>query len=270
MTLENLLPIGRFSMVCRLSIKALRLYDELGLLQPAWVDPSSGYRYYRLDQAPLAAEIRLLRSLEMPLEEIKVFLNEREPAAARAHLHSHEVRLTARIEGYQSALHLLRQLIERKERAMEYDITIKEVPAQVIAAVRLTVPPAEIGQHFGREMGKIVSLLGRLGVACVGAPVCLYHSYDEESVDMEVGIPVSGTFAEGEGVHATELPAGSAAVTTHVGPYEQLGGAWEALMGWVQSHGHEQTGPCWESYTVDPGVVRDPAKFVTEVYCMVK
>jgi len=153
---------------------------------------------------------------------------------------------------------------------MDYTITIKELPSQVIAGSRLTVPPAEIGQHFGREMGRIMGLLGRLGVACVGAPVCLYYSYDEEAVDMEVGVPVSGTFAEAEGVHATELPAGSAAVTTHVGPYEQLGGAWEALMGWVQSHGHEQAGPCWESYTVDPGEVRDPAKFITELYCMVK
>ncbi|CAN5921022.1 hypothetical protein BH23ACT10_BH23ACT10_12910 [soil metagenome] len=42
--MDSLVPIGRFSKMTRLSVKALRLYDELGLLDPAWVDPSSGYR----------------------------------------------------------------------------------------------------------------------------------------------------------------------------------------------------------------------------------
>ncbi|MEX1271244.1 MAG: MerR family DNA-binding transcriptional regulator, partial [Acidimicrobiia bacterium] len=52
--MDDLVPIGRFSRMSRLSIKALRLYDEQGLLRPARVDPSSGYRYYRLAQAKRA------------------------------------------------------------------------------------------------------------------------------------------------------------------------------------------------------------------------
>ncbi|GIE82066.1 hypothetical protein Aph02nite_80160 [Actinoplanes philippinensis] len=44
---KDLIPIGRFSRMSRLSIKALRFYAEQGLIVPAWVDPSSGYRYYR-------------------------------------------------------------------------------------------------------------------------------------------------------------------------------------------------------------------------------
>ena len=64
----DLLPIGRFAKATRLSVKALRHYDELGLLRPAFVDPSSGYRYYRPAQANQAEAIRILRSLEMPLE----------------------------------------------------------------------------------------------------------------------------------------------------------------------------------------------------------
>ena len=44
--MENLVTIGRFAEAARLSQKALRLYAESGLLEPAWVDPGSGYRYY--------------------------------------------------------------------------------------------------------------------------------------------------------------------------------------------------------------------------------
>lgn len=67
---EALLPIGRFARLCRLSVKQLRHYDDLGLLRPAWVDPHTGYRYYRADQTRDALSIGLLRSLDVPLPAI--------------------------------------------------------------------------------------------------------------------------------------------------------------------------------------------------------
>jgi len=87
--MDDLLPIGRFAKATRLSVKALRHYDELGLLRPAHVDPSSGYRYYRPAQANQAEAIRILRSVEMPLEEIAALLAEPggEPVAKRLALH---------------------------------------------------------------------------------------------------------------------------------------------------------------------------------------
>ena len=75
----NLVPIGRFSKMTRLSVKALRLYDEIGLLNPARVDPSSGYRYYELGQANRAEAVRILRSVDMPLDEIRAVLDEDDP-----------------------------------------------------------------------------------------------------------------------------------------------------------------------------------------------
>jgi len=86
---DDLLPIGRFSKATRLSVKALRHYDELGLLRPAFVDPSSGYRYYRPAQANQAEAIRILRSLEMPLEEIRAVLAEGGGDLAGKRLHRH-------------------------------------------------------------------------------------------------------------------------------------------------------------------------------------
>src|SRR5262249_38733062 len=64
---EVLMPIGRFAGVGRLRVKH---YDDLGLLRPARVDPDSGYRYYRADQAREALSIGLLRSLDVPLPAI--------------------------------------------------------------------------------------------------------------------------------------------------------------------------------------------------------
>jgi DNA-binding transcriptional MerR regulator len=94
---DDLLPIGRFSKATRLSVKALRHYDELGLLRPAFVDPSSGYRYYRPAQANQAEAIRILRSLEMPLEEIAELLASGGGELAAKRLHRHRERLEARL-----------------------------------------------------------------------------------------------------------------------------------------------------------------------------
>jgi len=73
--MPTLVPIGRFAQRTGLTIKALRLYDKLGLLRPALVDFTSGFRYYSQDQVADAERIRLLRSLDMPLEDIRAFLS---------------------------------------------------------------------------------------------------------------------------------------------------------------------------------------------------
>jgi serine/threonine protein phosphatase PrpC len=66
-----LLTIGAFARTSRLSIKALRLYDESGLLPPAWTDPESGYRYYDPGQLDRARLVAWLRRVGMPLAEIR-------------------------------------------------------------------------------------------------------------------------------------------------------------------------------------------------------
>lgn len=66
----TLIPIGRFAAASRLSIKALRIYDQSGLLPAAHVDSASGYRCYRLEQLRWANTIRTLRGFDLPLTEI--------------------------------------------------------------------------------------------------------------------------------------------------------------------------------------------------------
>ena len=63
--------IGNFALVSGLPITALRHYDEVGLLRPAWVDPVSGYRRYRGDQAPAARLLAVLRRHEVPIETMR-------------------------------------------------------------------------------------------------------------------------------------------------------------------------------------------------------
>ncbi|MFF3335509.1 MerR family transcriptional regulator [Streptomyces sp. NPDC002888] len=92
-----MLTIGAFAKACRLSPKALRLYDELGLLPPARVDPDTGYRYYAPEQLERARLVAWLRRLGMPLARIREVceLHAREPGAAAREIRAYWARVEA-------------------------------------------------------------------------------------------------------------------------------------------------------------------------------
>ncbi len=90
----SLLTIGAFARASRLSPKALRLYDELGLLRPAEVDPASGYRFYDPAQLEQARLVAWLRRLGMPLTRIRMICDA-EPATAAEEIAAYWAQVTA-------------------------------------------------------------------------------------------------------------------------------------------------------------------------------
>src|SRR5829696_10227453 len=160
----------------RLSVKALRHYDELGLLRPAWVDPSSGYRYYRPAQANQAEAIRILRSVDMPLEEIGAVLADGgggEPVAAG--LRRHRERLEARLAEHRRMLAFLERLLD-KEDVMPYEVTVKELPAQPVAATRTTTDLGHIAAAISQGVHTLLAELDRRGVEPAGPLQVVYHA----------------------------------------------------------------------------------------------
>jgi DNA-binding transcriptional MerR regulator len=117
MTAE-LLPIGRFSRLTGLSVKALRHYDELGLLRPAAVDPDTGYRFYASAQMARAEWIRTLRRLELPLDDIAALLSSADPATIKRLLVEHQRRTAIRRVELNWTLQRLQPLIDGKEPVM--------------------------------------------------------------------------------------------------------------------------------------------------------
>jgi DNA-binding transcriptional MerR regulator len=115
---QSLIPIGRFARMTGLSVKALRHYDELGLLPPAAVDPSTGYRSYSTAQVERAETIRLLRRLELPLDDISALLATEDPAHVRSLLLDHQRRTSMRVAELKSVLQRLQPLLDGKESVM--------------------------------------------------------------------------------------------------------------------------------------------------------
>ena len=107
------LPIGDFSRATHMSIKTLRHYHRVGLLEPAEVDQFTGHRRYTTEQIPTAQVIRRFRELDMPLEEIRAVLTAPDVPARNELIAAHLGRLEEGLARTQSAVAALRDLLER-------------------------------------------------------------------------------------------------------------------------------------------------------------
>jgi DNA-binding transcriptional MerR regulator len=235
--MENLMPIGEFAAASRLSQKALRLYGEKGLLPPAWVDPDSGYRYYRLDQLQDATLIALLRRAGMSLVEIRAFLQE--PTLER--LQEYERRATDEFAERRRVLRYTARLL--KEEPM-YDVLTRRAGEQpyVSRTKHVLVPDLEtyIVDTF-RELGRDDA---------AGPGFVLYHGpvNEEEDGPVEVCVPA------GDG--GQRLPAGEVAFTEISGrqcQFPEILGAYDAVYRWAKENGREPAGPAREIYLSGPG-----------------
>jgi len=106
------LTIGAFSRLTRLSIKTLRYYHEVGLLEPAAVDPDSGYRYYWTGQAHTAYLVRRFRDLGLPVAGVKAVLAAADLTARDAILASHLDRMREQLRQTEAAVGSLRRMPE--------------------------------------------------------------------------------------------------------------------------------------------------------------
>jgi DNA-binding transcriptional MerR regulator len=111
---DELLSIGRFARLCGLTIGALRHYDEVGLLRPASVNGSTGYRSYARGQLAEARAIARLRAVELSLDEIRTVLRDGDDAV----LHAALGRTEARLWQLQRIRYRLQRLLERKDDLM--------------------------------------------------------------------------------------------------------------------------------------------------------
>ena len=142
----------------------------------------------------------------------------------------------------------------------------KQVEAQPFVGVRTNATMDKLPEVMGPLFGEVHGYIQQSGQAPAGMPFTRYHSMDGNSVDMECGMPVASPL-EGEGrVQAGELPAGTVAAVTHMGPYDELSKTWMALTGWMESQGLQPAGAPWEVYVTDPGSEPDQLKWRTDIF----
>jgi DNA-binding transcriptional MerR regulator len=129
------LSIGDFSRMTQLSVKTLRHYHEVGLLEPDRIDPATGYRYYASEQVPTAQVVRRLRELGMPIADVRAVLASA-PADRNALISGHLQRLENQLAATRTAVESLRAILEQPvaDSRIEHR-SVATTPAAAIAAV---------------------------------------------------------------------------------------------------------------------------------------
>jgi DNA-binding transcriptional MerR regulator len=260
------ISIGDFSRMTHLSVKALRHYHDVGLLEPAEIDPASGYRYYTLAQVGTAQVIRRLRDLDMPLEDIWALLSAPDVAARNRTMLTHLERLEAQLASARSVIDSLRSLVERPPATIEVaHRTVGPVPALAIAE---RVSAVELDAWWDAAFRELDAALAAAAVPPAGPRAALYAV---EYFTMEAGgevvayVPVAREVRAGGRYHMWEVPAADLAVAVHRGSFAELDRTYGALGSYVAQREIGVAGPIRENYLVSAFDTADEAGQVTEV-----
>lgn len=146
-----------------------------------------------------------------------------------------------------------------------YEMVEVELTQQPTLVVREKVAAGDIGQWMGAVYAEISNYMNEHVIQMAGPPFARYLLM-EGVFEIEAGFPILGpALVEGR-LELSELPGGPVVMTTHMGPYEALPAAFQALEAWIAENGYEPTGPHWEVYFTDPVEEPDQSKWKTQVF----
>jgi DNA-binding transcriptional MerR regulator/effector-binding domain-containing protein len=259
------LTIGEFSRSTHLSVKTLRHYHEVGLLEPSFVNPGNGYRHYVETQIPVAQVIRRLRDLEMPVADVKAVVAASDSDARNALIAAHLDRLEADLAQTREAVSSLRNLITRPETALEVvHRTVGPTPA---IAIHDVVQRGDILSWWQGALGELYANVQAQGLNPTGPSGGVYESdlYLHERGGATVFIPVDGSARAVGRVQAVVVPATELAIATHHGSLADIDVTYGELGTHVAAHELSVEGPLRESYVRGAHETPDDDQWVTEI-----
>ena len=153
---------------------------------------------------------------------------------------------------------------------MTPSVDVVTVRPRTLAAVRREVAPGQVGSAWGPAIGKVWGFIrSQPGLWTYGHTVFLYHHPVQPGAPMlcDFGVEVTRSFHAAGEVHATETPAGEAAVAVHRGPYDRIYETSNVINEWIAANRRDSAGLSWEIYG-DP--TPDPADTETTVLHLLK
>jgi DNA-binding transcriptional MerR regulator/effector-binding domain-containing protein len=258
------LTIGAFSRLTHLSIKTLRYYHEVGLLEPAVIDPDSGYRYYRPGQAHSAHLVRRFRDLGLPVADVKAVLATSDLTARDAILAGHLDRMREQLRQTEAAVDSLRRMLEGSSAAAVEERVLEGGPAISVAA---DVLRKDVAAWWWDAMVGLRATAAAAGLEQAGPVGALFDDelFTQDAGHARVYLPVRDSPAlDGTGVR-WELPAGRFAVALHAGPHSDVDRTYAAVGTYAAAHGRDGAGPVRERYLAHPLDTPDRARWRTEI-----
>ncbi|MBD0303417.1 MAG: MerR family transcriptional regulator [Tolypothrix sp. T3-bin4] len=263
-----MLKIGDFSKLSLVTVKALRLYDQLGLLKPAHIDHFTGYRYYSANQLPRLNRILALKDLGFSLEQIAKLLEDNLPSdQIRGMLRLKQAELQRLVE--EEHARLLRvevrlKQIEKDDTMPKYEVVLKKVDPIKVVSIREILPDyPSVGRLYDELLGYLNQQGAKEGSYCAA----IWHDpgYKESDVDGEAVFSIESSIQGNERIKVYELPGWETiACLVHNGSYNTINQAYAALVSWIEANGYKIIGPNREVYIIG-GNQQDNDTYVTEV-----
>ena len=270
MTIDQI-PIGRFSVITRLSQKALRYYDQKKLLVPEAKDTITGYRYYTGSQIQQGIKIKYLSDLGFELDEINRYLmaqKQGDEAEIKEILEKRLRRAEKELQDNQRIVALLRKPKEVVKNTMSEPVIKETQPQRVLSKREKGTYEETIGKLIVELAQTIQSPENRNNFVRITGPfMTIYHDKDyiEEGADIEVAVPITGKIqVEDPQMEVRNLKPVKVASLVHKGSYESIGEGYEKILTYVREKRLEVDGSMMDLYLNDPNNVK-PEDVLTEI-----
>ncbi|HEX8514635.1 MAG TPA: SRPBCC family protein [Bacteroidia bacterium] len=137
---------------------------------------------------------------------------------------------------------------------------------QIVATYKCTTSLKNITNDIGTSYQKIGEFMQKNKLEFAGPVFAIYHSFSPEKIEMECAIPVNKEVKGSKDISVKKMPAGNAVVAHYYGPYMGTELAHAEIEKFLKANDKKVTGSPYEVYVTDPGVEKDTAKWLTEVY----
>ena len=263
-----MLKIGDFSKLSQVSVKALRFYDEIGLLKPTYVDDGTGYRYYAPNLLSRLNRILIFKELGFSLEEISLLLREDLPASqVREALRSKRADLSLRISQEQARLAQVETWlaqIEQEGRVPDYEIVLRQVAPQLVASVRDRLESYDEAIGLFAELNRHLKKHNTANLNAQQAAVWHACAGQAERIDCEALVLLNHPVPANKRINVYELPQSVNACLVHQGIDETITQAYVAAHSWIKTNGYAVAGPLCELYW-QGGIAQENGSGVTEI-----
>jgi DNA-binding transcriptional MerR regulator len=273
---DPLMPIGVFSTASLVSIKALRRYHEQGLMVPAVVDPTTGYRSYRVSQLVDAQVIKRLRELDLPLRAVEEIVRARDPEVTRRLIADHEHLMRQRLGDLTRLVDELQQAITQP--SLQTPAYIRHEPDQhVLAITELVHDPGHdsYAAFLDGAYTRLWTNLQRLGAIPTGPSGALYPPKIEGDAEVITAfLPIAAPVVLDDdaitaGIANQLLSGQRCVVLTHRGSYRTIGTSYRQIGAWVVTNAVPADQAVRELYVVSidetTGKLLPDEELVTEI-----
>ncbi|MCK0473900.1 MerR family transcriptional regulator [Halalkalibacter sp. APA_J-10(15)] len=271
--------IGKFSKICDVPIKTLRYYDDIGLLKPSYIDSETNYRYYDYDKIDIIKLVLLLKSLHVPLADIKQIIESANPVQWNSMFEQKISELEKQKE------QITNEIEDMKQLKMKIDAGIPIIQGPIFSdcyfenwkdTLVYTLRKKIRMKFIDRHVQNVFNQLYAFNLEVNGKLMAIFHDRDlkENEVDVELLVPVK----DSNDIDGCRILAnGTYACITVKGSYTDLAMGYEMLNKWIVEKDLTQNGEMMEIYEkglvpdnmdlrhLRPDLTRHPSDFITKI-----